>query len=114
MSACMPLDFVQVSSSSSSGTFLVKTPHRPFAAIEDEFFTPFYFALTRGMVQSPVRFLKQKINKRDSCGTRGIGLWLGRHFALHNNNLILCMLNRCGFNQLELSGLSGSQFLLFR
>ena len=28
MSACMPLDFVQVSSSSSSGTFLVKTPPR--------------------------------------------------------------------------------------
>ena len=31
MSACMPLDFVQVSSSSSSsssGTFLVKTPSR--------------------------------------------------------------------------------------
>ena len=27
MSACMPLDFVQVSSS-SSGTFLVKTPPR--------------------------------------------------------------------------------------
>ena len=21
---------------------------------------------------------------RDSCGTRGIGLWLGRHFALHH------------------------------
>ena len=30
MSACMPLDFVQLSSSSSSssGTFLVKTPPR--------------------------------------------------------------------------------------
>ena len=29
MSACIPLDFVQVSSSSSSsGTFLVKTPPR--------------------------------------------------------------------------------------
>ena len=30
MSACMPLDFVQLSSSSSSGTFLVKTPPRVF------------------------------------------------------------------------------------
>ena len=53
-----------------------------FAAIEIVF-TLFYCA-TSGAVQSTVGFVKQKFDKRDSCGTRGIGLWLGRHFALHN------------------------------
>ena len=49
---------------------------------EDDSFA-ILFRFNRGGAVSR-QILKQKINKRDSCGTRGIGLWLGRHFALHN------------------------------
>ena len=66
--------------------------------------SPFYCA-TSGAVQSPVRFVKWKFDKRDSCGTRGIGLWLGRHFALHNYACSIAI-GVVSISCLELSGLS--------
>ena len=77
----MPLNFDQVSSSSSGTSVQLKLLLQSFYAIKI-ILSPFYCS-TSGAVQSLNISKKQKFNKRNSCGTRRISLWLGHHFALH-------------------------------
>ena len=41
------------------------------------------FCITTGAEQSPIRLVKSRVDKKDSCSTQGIGLWFWHHLILH-------------------------------
>ena len=69
------------------GFFLLlsaKTP-RPFCDKDDSF--TILLCFNQGSAVSHRICKKWKVDKRDSCGTRGIGLLFGCHFALNMLNI---------------------------
>ena len=73
ISACMPLDFVQISSSSSGS----QNSSQVLAAIKIVFTLTILMQHKWSIAFTNQISQKQKVNKRDSCGRRGIGLWFG-------------------------------------
>ena len=84
MSACMPLDFVQVSSSSSSssGTFLVKTPPRVLLLLRQ--FSHYSIALLVEQCSLPSDLSSRNSIKEILVAHEGLACGLDAISALHN------------------------------
>ena len=74
MSACMPLGFVQVSSSSLLALQLSQNSSWAFYAMK-MILSPFYCA-TSGAVQSPIKLVKSRNSIKE---IPVVGLWFGHH-----------------------------------